>query len=430
MRVNAERGRSGMSLENARKRAPANPFAGCGALLALVMSGRGTSRAGLVAASNLSRATVSQRLAHLFKAGLVTETDETLPSGGRPARVLRVDPSFGAVLAADIGESSIRIGVTDLDATVIDHHLFECDLRQGPEATLTRIGVEAEALLRRARIHKRVVLGIGVSLPAPVDFAAGKVVGPSIMTGWDEFDICGWLSARLGIEAVADNDVNLLALHEHRSYWRDVDDFFFVKAGTGIGSGIFAGGAVYRGANGAAGDIGHIQLGVEDGPLCRCGKLGCVEARAAGWAIARDLRVLGIDAHDAKDVVALAEQNRPEVVKLLRQSGRVIGEAISDAVSILNPSVIIIGGTLARTGDRLLSGIRELVYQRCLPLATRQLTVSLSQADSLGGLRGASRLAIDLSLAPDRVDRMLAGRLGRRSSRRLRQNAADTRSFA
>lgn len=400
------------------KRAPANPFAGCGALLALILSGSGTSRAALVTASDLSRATVSQRLAHLFKVGLVTETDETLRSGGRPARVLRVNPSFGAVLAADIGESSIRIGVTDLNATVIDHHLFNCDLRVGPEETLTRISAEAETLLRRAGRDRRTVLGIGVSLPAPVDFAAGKVVGPSIMTGWDEFDICGWLGARLGVEAAADNDVNLLALHEHRSHWPNVDDFFFVKAGTGIGSGIFAGGAVYRGAHGAAGDIGHIQLGVEDGPLCRCGKLGCVEARAAGWAIARDLRVLGIEAHDAKDVVALAEQNRPEVVKLLRQSGRVIGEAISDAVSILNPSVIIVGGTLARTGDRLLSGIRELVYQRCLPLATRHLTVALSQADPLAGLRGAAQLAIDRSLAPDRVDRILEQRLARRPLRR------------
>ncbi|HET7716392.1 MAG TPA: ROK family protein, partial [Bauldia sp.] len=374
-------------------------------------------------------ATVSQRLTYLFKAGLVTESDETLPSGGRPARVLRVNPSFGVVLAADIGEGRIRIGVTDLDASVIADHLFDCDLRLGPAATLSRIATEAESLIKRTRLTKPAVLGIGVSLPAPVDFAAGKVVGPSIMTGWDEFDIRGWLSARLGIEAVADNDVNLLALHEHRSYWRNVDDFFYVKAGTGIGSGIFAGGAVYRGANGAAGDIGHIQLGVEDGPLCRCGKLGCVEARAAGWAIARDLRVQGIEAHDARDVVALAEQNRPEVIKLLRQSGRVIGEAISDAVSILNPSVIIVGGTLARTGDRLLSGIRELVYQRCLPLATRQLTVALARPDDLGGLRGAARLAIDTSLAPDRVDRILAARLARRSTHRTDRTDA-RRTFA
>ncbi|MEP0323987.1 ROK family protein, partial [Bauldia litoralis] len=285
-----------------------------------------------------------------------------------------------------------------------------------PVETLGFIADQPEALLRRTQRSWSEVLGIGLSLPAPVDFAAGRVVGPSIMTGWDDFDIRGWLTARLGIEAVADNDVNLLALHQHRRNWRRVENFFFVKAGTGIGSGIFAGGSIYRGADGASGDIGHIQLASSEGPLCRCGKLGCVEARAAGWAIARDLRAQGIEAEDAKDVVALTELNRPEAVTLVRQSGRIIGEAISDTVSILNPSVIVVGGTLARTRDHLLSGIKELVYQRCLPLATRKLQIALARPDVHDGLYGAALLTIESRLAPEVVDRMLADRAARHSA--------------
>jgi predicted NBD/HSP70 family sugar kinase len=398
-------------------------YAGTGELLALIMSGKGTSRAALVEASQLSRATVAQRLSALFEAGLVAESDETMPSGGRPARVLRLNTDFGVVIAADIGERQVRVGITDMKPAVVAERLADFDLRRGPAATLGFISEQAEALLKQLKRHRTSVLGIGVSLPAPVDFAAGKVVGPSIMTGWDGFDICGWLKARLGVPAVADNDVNLLALHEHRSRWRDADHFFYVKAGTGIGSGIFAGGTVYRGASGAAGDIGHIQLGVDDGPLCRCGKLGCVEARAAGWAIARDLRVQGIEAKDASDVVALAEQNRPEAIKLLRQSGRVIGEVISDVVSILNPSVIVVGGTLSRTKEHLLSGIRELVYQRCLPLATRQLEIALAHVDPRNGLLGAAQLAIDSRLAPDLVDQLVTKRLGRRAAGRATTGA-------
>ena len=412
-----------MGNRDAERRQASYPFAGTGHLLALIMSGRGSSRAALADASQLSRATVAQRLSYLFEAGLVTESDETLPSGGRPARVLRLNTDFNVVIAADIGERQVRVGITDLKPTVLAQNLADFDLRRGPAATLKHISEQAETLLKKLRRSRSGVLGIGVSLPAPVDFAAGKVVGPSIMTGWDGFDICGWLSARFGVDAVADNDVNLLALHEHRTYWRDADHFFYVKAGTGIGSGIFAGGAVYRGASGAAGDIGHIQLGVEDGPLCRCGKLGCVEARAAGWAIARDLRVQGIEAQDASDVVALAELNRPEVIKLLRQSGRVIGEVISDSVSILNPSVIVVGGTLARTKDHLLSGIRELVYQRCLPLATRQLEIALARVDDRSGLLGAALLTIESRLAPDLVDRLVAARLGARSGARAAATA-------
>lgn len=401
--------------ESERRRA-ANPFAGTGHLLALIMSGRAASRAALVEASQLSRATVAQRLSYLFDAGLVTEADKRLPSGGRPARALRLNTDFGLVLAVDIGEHEVRVGLTDLKPGIVAETLSVFDPQRGPVETLGFIADQSEALLRRTQRSWSEVLGIGLSLPAPVDFAAGRVVGPSIMTGWDDFDIRGWLTARLGIEAVADNDVNLLALHQHRRNWRRVENFFFVKAGTGIGSGIFAGGSIYRGADGASGDIGHIQLASSEGPLCRCGKLGCVEARAAGWAIARDLRAQGIEAEDAKDVVALTELNRPEAVTLVRQSGRIIGEAISDTVSILNPSVIVVGGTLARTRDHLLSGIKELVYQRCLPLATRKLQIALARPDVHDGLYGAALLTIESRLAPEVVDRMLADRAARHSA--------------
>ncbi|HMN84888.1 MAG TPA: ROK family protein [Bauldia sp.] len=396
------------------RRQAVGQYAGTGDLLGLIMSGKGTSRSALVEASGLSRATVSQRLGYLFAAGLVTESDETMPSGGRPARGLRLNTGYGVVVAADIGERKVRVGITDMTPAILAERLADFDLRQGPAKTLAFIAEQADALLRELKRQRSSILAIGVSRPAPVAFPAGKGVGPPIMPGWDGFALCGWLTARLGVPAVADNDVNLLALNEHRTRWRDAGDFFYVKAGTGIGSGIFAGGAVYRGASGAAGDIGHIQLGVEDGPLCRCGKLGCVEARAAGWAIARDLRVQGINAVDASDVVALAAQNRPEAIKLLRQSGRVIGEVISDVVSILNPSVIVVGGTLSRTRDHLLSGIRELVYQRCLPLATRELEVALAHVDPRNGLLGAAQLAIDTRLSPTHVDQMVARRLGRR----------------
>lgn len=392
-------------------------FAGSGHLLSLIMSGRGSSRAALVEAARLSRATVAQRLSHLFEIGLVTESEDTLPSGGRPARELRLNTDFAIVLTADIGESQIRVGATNLEPRILTESVSEFDLRAGPEATLAHISDTALSIVRNLNHPMRDVLGIGVSLPAPVDFATGKVVGPSIMTGWDEFDICGWLAERLEVAAVADNDVNLMSLCEYRTFWPGVDHLFFVKVGTGIGSGIVADGEIYRGASGAAGDIGHIQLGDHNGPLCRCGKLGCVEARAAGWAVARDLRAQGIDASDARDVVALVSRNRPEAIKLVREAGRVVGEVIADSVSVLNPSVIVVGGTLGRTGDYLLSGIKELVYQRCLPLATRQLEIAPARVDDRGGLLGAAQLVIDSRMKPDLVDQIVARR-GRKTHRR------------
>ncbi|HEV7286520.1 MAG TPA: ROK family protein, partial [Kaistia sp.] len=178
----------------------------------------------------------------------------------------------------------------------------------------------------------------------------------------------------------------------------------FIKAGTGIGSGIIADGRLYRGAQGAAGDIGHIQLNSADPPLCRCGKLGCVEARAAGWALARDLRAKGFEAENARDIVALVHANQPEAIRCVREAGRVLGEVTADVVSVLNPSTIVIGGTLSGAADHLLSGVRQLVFERSLPLATRELQIVRAKSDGNGGILGAAQLAIDTILRPETIE--------------------------
>ena len=383
---------------------------GSGNILSLIMSGEAPSRASLARISGFSRTTVGQRLATLFNAGLVCELDETVPSGGRPARVLRLNTDFGTVLAADIGESHIRAALTDLTPRILAESVDELHVDSGPVPILTCISRRFRELLARTGRAEREVLGIGISLPAPVDHGAGRVVGPSVMRGWDDFDIPGWFRDHFRTPVFAENDVNLLALAEHRFFWPEAAQFLFIKAGTGIGSGIVTDGRIYRGAQGAAGDIGHIQLDEADPPLCRCGKLGCVEASAAGWALARDLSAKGLRAHNARDVLALARSKKPEAVRHIRDAGRVLGKVAADVVSVLNPSVIVVGGTLAGAGEHLLSGIREFVYQRCLPLATRELGIFVSRSAEPAGIIGAAQLVIDVRLEPRAIEQILAER--------------------
>jgi predicted NBD/HSP70 family sugar kinase len=126
-----------------------------------------------------------------------------------------------------------------------------------------------------------------------------RPVSLSLPLGWDDFDIRGWMRAHFEAPVLVENDVNLMTLSEFRRFWPDADQLLFVKAGAGIGSGIITDGRIYRGAQGAAGDIGHIQFASADAPLCRCGKLGCAEARAAGWGVGRDLRAQGYKAQNA-----------------------------------------------------------------------------------------------------------------------------------
>ncbi|CAN7448184.1 ROK family transcriptional regulator [Agrobacterium tumefaciens] len=384
-----------------------NAIKASAALLSLVGSGRARSRSALTELSGLSRATVHQKLAGLIDAGLIRETEETLPSGGRPTRALDLNRDFAVVLSADIGEQHIRVAVTDLQPRILTEISETFDILRGPAVVLNWIEEQFEALLSKIGKTTADVLGIGIGLPAPVDYANGRVVGPSVMVGWDNFEIRQHLEERFGVPVYAENDVNLLALSDHRQRRTNVSEMVFVKVGTGIGSGIITEGRLYRGAQGAAGDIGHIQFARKPAPLCRCGKIGCVEARAAGWAIARELRKEGIEAHTARDVTRLVELGQPLAIHLVRESGRILGEVMTSLVSILNPQMIVIGGTLAIANDHLLAGIRELVYKRSLPLATRELELVIAPPDPDAGIMGAAILVVEEQMKAQNVEMVM-----------------------
>jgi predicted NBD/HSP70 family sugar kinase len=191
-----------------------------------------------------------------------------------------------------------------------------------------------------------------------------------------------------------------------------VDNLLFVKVGTGVGGGIVADGRIYRGTQGSAGDIGHISVD-PNGPVCTCGNLGCLEAMAAAPAIvleaerrAREKRSPGLSAVleeygelTAKDVGEVAGVGDYEALSIIRQSGRLIGRVLATLVSVLNPSLIVIGGGVSQIGHSFLAEIRSTIYQRSLPLATRNLPIVLSELENDAGVVGASVLAAEGVLA-------------------------------
>ena len=364
----------------------------------LIRRGQARTQREIEALTGLSRGTATQRLNDLLAAALVIEADPIPSEGGRPARGFAVNPSYRNVIGVDIGERLARAALFDLGGTLLDEELFEVDLRRGPEQVLGQI-TEVASRLRRSPKRSAEVAALGLSLPAPIDFGAGRVAMPSVMPGWEQLAIRDYLAAKLALPVALDNDVNLMCLAEHRRARPGCTDFVFIKAGTGIGCGIITGGQLLRGSVGIAGDIGHIQHSFQPRPLCRCGKEGCTEAHAAGWAIARDLRVLGYDCWDARDVMDLWYRGEPEALAVLNRGSRVLGKVTADLVAMLNPEALVIGGQLARAGEAMLAGVRELIYQRCLPLATERLTISLAQGGEDLGVEGAAILAIEAALA-------------------------------
>jgi predicted NBD/HSP70 family sugar kinase len=206
----------------------------------------------------------------------------------------------------------------------------------------------------------------------------------------------------------------VIALGEYWSSWRDeVDDLLSVKVGTGIGAGLIAGGAVFRGARGAAGDIGHVRVDAPRPVVCDCGNENCLEAVAAGRAVARDLREQGLATANTRDVVQLVAAAQPDAVRAVRDAGRRLGQALAAAVNLFNPAVIVVGGDLADAHDQLLAGVREVVYQRSTALATQSLRIEESQLGADAGIGGCIVLALSELLSADVIDDLIEhGRRG------------------
>ncbi|GAA3756393.1 putative NBD/HSP70 family sugar kinase [Spinactinospora alkalitolerans] len=384
-----------------------------GDVLDLISRGAAGTRADLARHTGMARSTVAQRVDALIEYGLVEEATEPGEStGGRPPRVLRLNTELNCVLGVDLGATHCRVALMDIGGALLATREDPLLITRGPEPVLEHIDARMHELLAEVRRPIETVKAIGIGVPGPVEFATGRPVNPPIMPGWHEYPIPEFFTDRYDVEVLVDNDVNVLALGERRFAYPEAPHLLFVKVGTGIGCGIIAGGRLHRGSQGSAGDIGHIRVPGADDALCRCGNTGCLEAVAGGTALAERLTAAGVPARTGRDVVELVNQGDPLALRMVRDGGRVIGDVLAGLVNFFNPEAIVVGGVMAEVHEPLLAGVREVIYQRSLPLATHRLAVVPSRSGDEGGALGAGRLAIDHVLAPDLINRALARRPG------------------
>jgi glucokinase-like ROK family protein len=375
-------------------------------LLRLLRDEGPISRAELGDRLDLTRPRLLAEVERLVAAGYIAEAGMAASRGGRRSTLVELQPRL-RFAAVDLGASSIDIEVTNGRLEPVAAYRESADIRSGPKAILHRVN----ELLAKARIDGAFerLDAVGIGVPGPVSFRDGVPVSPPIMPGWDRYPVRELLAREHGCPAVVDNDVNIMAIGErHGGVAHSVDDFLFVKIGTGIGCGIHLGGGVYRGVDGCAGDIGHIQVDAH-GPMCSCGNAGCLEALFSGAALARDAlaaarsgespalaeRLAANGEIGARDVADGAAEGDVTCIRLIRDGGRRVGATLATLVSFANPSMIVIGGGLAQLGHILLAEIRSVVYRRSLPLATGNLPVVLSELGARAGVSGAAVLASD-----------------------------------
>ena len=369
----------------------------------LVRTGEAMTRPEIGRVTGLGRGVVTQRVDQAIEMGFLADGEYGPSSGGRAPRTLRFRSEQGRIIVAAFGALHIRVGIASLDGDIIDDRHTEWDIARGPAETIDRALAMLDEILAG---HDDVpVWGVAVGIPGPVDFDSGRPVAPPIMPGWNGFDMRRRFEERFDAPVWVDNDVNLLAFSERSRRPDERLDLIFFKVGTGIGAGLLSQGRIHRGANGAAGDVGHVRVRDSESP-CRCGKVGCLEAEAGGWALVRDAdRAVEDGATGAlaklvadgtpltPQLIAISAMNGDALaISLIQRSARLVGESIAALVNMFNPAVIVVGGAVSSAGEVFLAEVRQRVYELSLPLATRDLAIVRSLGDEKEPLRGGAEM--------------------------------------
>lgn len=379
--------------------------------LAALRQGGALSRAELGAALGYSRAHITAVTRSLLERGIIEKREMGESKGGRRPRLYGINGRLGYVVGADIGATSLDLALAGFDGGILERVAEAADVREEPPILLKRLADLIEQMLERQNAAAGEVLAIGIGVPGPVQFDEGILVAPPLMPAWEAFPIREYMSQRFRAAHITiDNDVNVMAIGEAAAgAGKGMANFLFLKIGTGIGCGIICEGHIYRGQDGAAGDVGHICIDY-NGPICHCGNAGCLEIMAAGPAIAaRGLEAAAggesellaealaanngvMSAQMVGDAAKAGDRAANEIVK---SSGRMIGGMLAGLVNFYNPQLILIGGGVSQIGIRLLSAIRQAVLRRSTALSTRHLRIEFAPLGKDAGVIGAIWLALE-----------------------------------
>lgn len=385
-------------------------MASAGDVFVLIRELRDTTRTELGQLTGLSRTAVASRVASLTELGLVAESEQAASTGGRPATMLTFDADAGIVLCVAIGISRTRMAVCNLAGEVIATSDIEQEVALGPDDLMPDVVKRLDVLLQE---HPGVpVYGVGLSLPGPVDRVRGCSRDSPILRGWDGVELRPYFGELLsGVPVLMDNDANAIAIGERGGELERLDDLLVLKASTGLGAGIISGGVLQRGAAEAAGEFGHNKTPAAEGLPCRCGDTGCLEAVAGGWALVHRLQQQGRDVRHMRDVVELVHAGDPEARRMVRDSGRHVGEVVAAAVNLLNPAVLVIAGDMAAAYDVFVAGLRETLYRNASAMATRRLDVVAAAHGGHSAVIGTAAMVLDEVLSVHAVDQLVSAKV-------------------
>jgi len=356
------------------------------------------SRAEIARRTGLSRSTVSSLVSELQADGLVVERSEPAAAhgdqGGRPPILLSFDASAGVAVGIDFDHHHVRVAVSDLSSRILVERELQLDTDHAAHEGLDAAAELVGELLAEAGVDQARVIGAGMCLPGPIHRPTGVVGSTAILPGWVGVAAAEEMHRRLDLPILVDNDANLAALAEAAfGAGRDAKDLVYLMISSGIGAGLVLNGRLYRGAEGLAGELGHVLVDA-DGPVCRCGNRGCLETVAGTDALAELLRRSHGDGLDGRAIVRLAREGDLGCRRVIADAGRAIGKAAATLVNVLNPELLIVGGDLSDAGELLLDGVRESLERSALPTAVQAADVVAGSLGDRAEVLGAIALVL------------------------------------
>jgi len=371
-------------------------------ILNLIKIGGAVSRTGIVRLAGLSPATVSEITANLIAEGLIYEKAAGGSTGGRPPILLALNRDAAFVVGLKLAERQISAALTDIEATILHTLTVPAAENTSVERAVVAMAQGVEQVIAQSSVARDRVTGVGVGLAGIIDAERG-VCRYSPILGWRDVPLGQLLKERIGIPVHIDNDVNTLTMAEK---WfgagQGIDDFLVVTVGRGVGLGIVVNGQFYRGTRGGGGEFGHTVMD-PDGPLCNCGKRGCLEAYVADPALlgqAREAAAQGElgdvtpDELNVERVVELAQAGDETLREILAQAGRVLGRGVANLVNVFSPARIIISGEGVRTGDWLFEPMREAVAQHAFDDLAKDTEIVVQEWGDEAWAWGAASLVL------------------------------------
>ena len=381
-------------------------------ILRLIWREHQISRAEISRQLDLSRSTVTELVRELLKTGLVAEVGIGISSGGRKPIVLEFQDDAKVILGIDIGATHVSVAMTNLRGKLLFWKEKEYPVREDSEGTHKLINELCNESLSSQNLSYDKLLSIGVAVPSPVDPIRPEYLSESIIPGWHGKSGLERLREKYGVPVYLDNDANLGALAEN--WWgagKDVNDLIYIKISNGIGAGYIFGGKLYRGAKGIAGEMSHMPID-PNGRLCGCGLRGCLATVISAWALKERVKTLStlypsnvlVNGNPSIiDIENAALDRDPLAIQVVSEATTYLTSAITSLVNLMNPEMIIIGGSLSRLGELVLKPIREKMEESALVSTISKTQLKTSELGSKGIAIGATTLAIEQAFIDPKI---------------------------